>query len=127
MTIDKRQARALRESTASPMRFNTGDLVLLPAAGNMANPLRHSKVMCHWQGPYQVVAPVSEVEYVVRLLGADNDAADANVYWRRMRHLAGPGLAITKELEEAAQHDKQKFLVEHFEDWSVNTDGEVNL
>ena len=83
--------------------------------------------MCHWQGPYQVVAPVSEVEYVVRLLGADNDAADANVHWRRMRRLAGPGLAITKELEEAAQHDKQKFLVEHFEDWSVNTDGEVHL
>ena len=67
---------------------------------------------------------MSEVEYVVRLLGEDKEA---NVHWRRMRRLAGPGIAITKELVESAQHDKQKFLVESFEDWAVNTDGEVDL
>jgi len=44
-----------------------------------------------------------------------------------MRRLAGPGITITKELKDSAQHDKQKFLVESFEDWSVNTDGEVDL
>ena len=97
---------------------------MLPAEDNMVNPIRHSKVMCRWQGPYEVVRSVSEVEYVVRLLG---DERESRVHWRRMRRLAGPGIAITKELKESAQHDKQKFLVESFEDWSVNTDGEVDL
>ena len=67
---------------------------------------------------------MSEVEHVVRLLGDDKES---NVHWRRMRRLAGPGIAITKELVESAQHDKQKFLVESFQDWAVNTDGEVDL
>ena len=90
----------------------------------MANPLRHSKVMCKWQGPYEVVRSNSEVEHVVRLLGDDRESC---VHWRRMRRLAGPGVHITKELVEGAQHDKQKFLVDKFEDWVVNTEGEVDL
>ena len=90
----------------------------------MANPMRHSKGMCRWQGPYEVVRPVSEVEYVVRLLG---DAKEANVYWQKMRRLAGPRLTQTKELIESAQHDLQKFKVEQFLDWAVNTDGEVDV
>ena len=120
----RRRTQALRESRASPMRFNTGDLVVVPAEDNMANPLRHSKVMCKWQVPYEVVSSNSEVEHVVRLLGDDRES---NVHWRRMRRLAGPGVHITKELVEGAQHDKQKFLVENFEDWTVNTDGEVDM
>ena len=120
----RRRAKALRESKASPMRFNVGDLVMIPAEGNMANPLRHSKAMCRWQGPYEVMAPVNEVEYVVRLLG---DTEETNVHWRRMRRLAGPALTVTKEMVEGAQHDKQRFKVESFADWSVNTDGEVDL
>ena len=99
----RRRARALRETNASPMRFSIGDYVLLPSKDNMANPLRHSKVMFQWQGPYDVVTPVSEVEYVVRLLG---DKTESNVHWRRMRRLAGPGLAVNKELMESAQDDK---------------------
>ena len=67
----------------------------------------------------------SEVEHVVRLLG-DGDRG-SRVHWRRMRRLAGPGVRVTKELVEGAQHDKQRFLVERFEDWVVNTDGEVDL
>ena len=51
------------------MRFSVGDLVMVPAEKNMANPIRHSKVMCRWQGPYEVVLAVNEVSYVVRLLG----------------------------------------------------------
>ena len=67
----------MRESKASPMRFSVGDLVMIPAEGNMANPLRHSKVMCRWQGPCEVVTPVSEVKCVVRLLG---DTDETNVH-----------------------------------------------
>ena len=67
---------------------------------------------------------MSEVDHVVRLLGDDKES---NVHWRRMRRLTGPGINITKELTESAHHDKQKFLVESFEDWTVNTDGEVDL
>ena len=120
----RRRNQAMLTARAPAMRFNVGDLVMVPAENNMANPIRHSKVMCRWQGPYEVVWSVSEVEYVVRLLG---DEREACVHWRRMRRLAGPGIAITKELKDSAQHDKQKFLVESFEDWSVNTDGEVDL
>ena len=109
---------------APAMRFNVGDLVVIPAEDNMANPFRHSKLMCRWQGPYEVVRPVSEVEYIVQLLGEDRMS---HVHWKRMRRLAGPGLSVTNELRELALHDKQKFLVESFEDWSVNTDGEVDL
>ena len=58
------------------------------------------------------------------MLGEDRMS---HVHWRRMRRLVGPGLSVTNELRELAQHDKQKFLVESFEDWSVNTDGEVDL
>ena len=36
-------------------------------------------------------------------------------------------MRVTKELVEGAQHDKQRFLVDKFEDWVVNTDGEVDL
>ena len=42
----RRRTKALRESKASPMRFNVGDLVMIPSEDNMANPLRHSKPMC---------------------------------------------------------------------------------
>ena len=67
---------------------------------------------------------MSEVDHVVRILGEDKESS---VHWRLMCRLAGPGIIITKELTESAQHDKQKFLVESFKDWSVNTDGEVDL
>ena len=63
------------------MRFSVGDLVVVPAESNMVNPVRHSKVMCRWQGPYEVVRAVSEVEYVIRLLG---DVWESNVHWRKM-------------------------------------------
>lgn len=120
----RRRRQAMMTARAPAMRFNVGDLVVIPAEDNMANPFRHSKLMCRWQGPYEVVRPVSEVEYIVQLLGEDRMS---HVHWKRMRRLAGPGLSVTNELRELALHDKQKFLVESFEDWSVNTDGEVDL
>ena len=52
---------------------------------------------------------------------------ESNVHWRKMRRLADPGLAVTKELVESAQHDVQKFKVDKFLDWAVNTDGEVDI
>ena len=75
--------------------------------GNMINPLRYSK---RCQGSYELVRSVSEVEYVVWLLGDDDE------YWRRMCRLTDPIITITKEMKETAYHDKQKFLVESFED-----------
>ena len=59
------------------MCFSVGDLVMVTAEQNMVNPIRHSKVMCRWQGPYEVVRSVNAVEYVVRLLG---DVRESNVH-----------------------------------------------
>ena len=71
-----------------------------------------------------MVRAVNEVEYILRLLG---DVRESNVHWRKMRRLTVPGLAVTKELVESAQHDVQKFKVDEFLDWAVNTDGEVDI
>ena len=49
------------------------------------------------------------------------------MHWQKMRRLAGPRLTQTNELIESAQHDLQKFKVEQFLDWAVNTDGEVDV
>ena len=65
------------------------------------------------------------MKYVVRLL---DDTKESNLHWHHIHRLAGPGVTTTnKELVESAQHDKQKFKVEKFLDWVVNTDGEVDL
>ena len=49
------------------------------------------------------------------------------VHWLQMRRLAGPNLPITDELTAGALHDTQRFVVEAFDDWDINTDGEVDF
>ena len=44
-----------------------------------------------------------------------------------MRRIAGPDLPRTDELKLHAMHDVQKFIVEAFEEWVINTDGEVDI
>ena len=44
-----------------------------------------------------------------------------------MRRLSGPELPVTQEMRLSVMHDMHKFVVEEFSDWSVNTDGEVDL
>ena len=44
-----------------------------------------------------------------------------------MRRLAGPNLPITEELTAGAMHDSQCFVIETFDDWVINTDGEVDF
>ena len=63
-------------------------------------------------------------EYMVRLLG---DAKEHPVHWQKMRRLAGPDLPISEEVRLGAQHDTQRFMVDHFKEWSINTDGEVDV
>ena len=107
------------------MRFNVGDLVVVSAEDNMTNPLRNSKVMCKWQGPYEVMSG-SPPEYAVRLLGDDADET-SDVHWRKMRRIAGPDFDPSEEVIASAQHDRAKFKVDHFVDWVVDDDGEVDL
>ena len=48
-------------------------------------------------------------------------------HWRKMSRLADPDLEVTKAVELTAKHDIQRFLVKRFVEWSVNTDGEVDV
>ena len=61
---------------------------------------------------------------MVRLLG---DTREHPVHWRKMRRLAGPDLPTDKQVELSAKHDIQRFLVDRFVEWSINTDGEVDV
>ena len=49
------------------------------------------------------------------------------ILWKQMRRLAGPDLEVTEELKLSVMHDVQRFVVEAFEDWSINTDDEIDL
>ena len=66
----------------------------------------------------------SPTEFMVRLVG---EPREHPVHWRKMRRLTGPDLEVTKAIELAAKHDIQRFLVKCFVEWSINTDGEVDV
>ena len=44
-----------------------------------------------------------------------------------MMRLEGSDLSITKEMCLIDQHDNQSFVMDYFKEWSINTDGEVNI
>ena len=44
-----------------------------------------------------------------------------------MRRLAGADLPMSTTVDLSAKHDVQRFLVDHFVEWSINTDGEVDV
>ena len=121
--------KALRQAKQGPgMRFNVGDYVLVPAYGNAANKsaFRPFKPMVGWQGPYEITRSIngSPEEFMVRLLG---ETKEHPVHWRKMRRLAGADLPMSVAVELSAKHDIQRFLVDHFIEWSINTDGEVDV
>ena len=49
------------------------------------------------------------------------------VHWRKMKRIAGPSYPRSEELELQAMHDVQRFTIEEFPEWAVNTDGEADL
>ena len=122
-----RRRTALKEAKKGPgMRFNEGDFVVIPSQGNSPHPRKLFKVITGWQGPYEVVRAVngSPSEFMLRLLG---DTKEVPVHWRRMRRIAGPDLPMDEEVRLSAMHDVQRFVIDSFVDWAINTDGEVDL
>ena len=122
-----RRRQALREANKGPgMHFEAGDYVMVCASGNQANVQRHSKTMVKWQGPYVVLGPKdgSPAEFHVRLVGTDESK---DVHWRKMRRLAGPGLVISQAVQNSALHDRQRFVVECFDDWGIDEDGVAKI
>ena len=123
---DRRRA-ALRATRKGPgLRFNVGDYVMVPSHGTSPNPAKHSKCMTGWQGPYEITACIDNnpAEFMVRLLG---DTASKPVHWRKMRRLAGPDYEMAEAVKLSAQHDRQRFIIDQFVDWSINTDDEVDV
>ena len=62
--------------------------------------------------------------YQVRLLGDD---AVTEVHWKKMCRLVGPDLQSDEEVVASALHDRQRFNVERFDDWIVDSDGDTIL
>ena len=90
-----RRVQALSESgRGHSMRFSRGDYVMVAAADNQANVLRHAKPMVKWQGPYEVMGLKDGApdKVIVRLVGQDKTAT---VSWKRVYRLAGPDIVIT--------------------------------
>ena len=111
-----RALRDARKKSKGALAFQVGDLVMIAAQDNAANIKKKAKPMVNWQGPYEVVRAVSVSEYDVRLLGDPVDRVKP-VHWSMLKRFAGPEFHKTPELVEAAQHDRQRFYVEQFEDW----------
>ena len=44
-----------------------------------------------------------------------------------MRRLAGPDLQMSEETKLSALHDVQRFVIDAFVEWSINTDNEVDV
>ena len=83
----------------------------MSAKQNAANVQRYSKLMVHWQGPYQVTEVVGTTTlHVQNVVGGKT----VPVSWHKCIRLGGPELTITKAMAKSALHDLQKFLVEEF-------------
>ena len=122
----KRALRDAKKNGRGAIRFCEGDLVMMAAQGNAANITKKGKPVVNWQGPYEVVRPVSTSEFDVRLLGDPIDKVKP-VHWTMMKRFAGPDFHRTPDLVTSAQHDRHKFYVDGFADWKQLDDGEVEL
>ena len=89
----KRALRDAKKKGRGAIRFCEGDLVMMAAQGNAANITKKGKPVVNWQGPYEVVRPVSTSEFDVRLLGDPIDKVKP-VHWTMMKRFAGP-ISIT--------------------------------
>ena len=125
---DKR--RRLKEAKAAnagrALQFEVGDLVMVAAWGNAAHVKRASKLCPGWQGPYEVVRPLSPTAYEVRLVGRPDKAVKA-VHWSRMKLFANGGFDVTEKLTRTPVNDCQKFDVSSFVAWRVDDEGDIQL
>ena len=99
---------------------------MMAAQGNAANITKKGKPVVNWQGPYEVVRPVSTSEFDVRLLGDPVDKVKP-VHWTMMKKFAGADFHRTPDLIASAQHDRHKFYVDGFADWKQVDDGTMEL
>ena len=79
-----------------------------------------------WQGPYEVVAPISTTAYEVRLVGRP-DKKPKPVHWSRMKLFADGNFDVTERLVRTAVNDCQKFDVQSFQGWRFGDEGELQL
>ena len=72
VTVEKRRKTLCQANHGTGLRFNVGDLVMIPSFGNGVNKttFRPFKPMVGWQGPYLVTRIIngSPFEFMVRLL-----------------------------------------------------------
>ena len=108
------------------LQFEIGDLVMVAAWGNAAHVKRSSKLCPTWQGPYEIVSPISPTSYEVRLLGRP-DKQPKPVHWSRMKRFADAGFDISERLVRTAVNDCQKFDVQEFVAWREGDDGSIQL
>lgn len=125
-TESRRQKEAKAKNAERGLQFEVGDLVMVAAWGNAAHVKRGSKLCPGWQGPYEVVKPLSTTSYEVRLLGRTDKKPKA-VHWSRIKRFADKTFNVTEKLVRTAVNDCQKFDVAGFHAWRTNDDDEVQL
>ena len=108
------------------LQFEIGDLVMVTAWGNSAHVKRGSKLCPTWQGPYEVVNPISPTSYQVRLLGRPNKEPKP-VHWTRMKRFGDAGFDVSERLVRTAVNDCQKFDVQEFVGWREGDDKSIEL
>ena len=124
---ERRQKRfAKAANTKRGIQFEIGDLVMVAAWGNAAHVQRSSKLCPNWQGPYEIVEPISVSAYKVRLLGRPSKTPKP-VHWSRMKRFGDASFDITEKLIRTAVNDCQKFDVEEIIGWKIGPDNAVEL
>ena len=124
---ERRRLKAAKAANAGrALQFEVGDLVMVAAWGNAAHVKRGSKLCPQWQGPYEIVNPLSTTAYKVRLLGRP-DKKVKPVHWSRMKRFADATFPVNERLTRTAVNDCQKFEVDGFQAWRVDDDGDIQL
>ena len=124
---ERRRRKLAKAANASRgLQFSVGDLVMVAAWGNAAHVKRGSKLCPSWQGPYEVVAPISTTAYEVRLIGRP-DKKPKPVHWSRMKLFANGNFDVSEQLKRTAVNDCQKFDVHQFMGWRFDDDDNLQL
>ena len=124
--IHRRKKLAKQHNASRALQFEIGDLVMVAAWGNAAHVQYASKLCPNWQGPYEVIAPVSTTPYLVQLIGRP-DKKPKPAHWSRMKRFGAAGFDVSERLTRTAVNDCQKFDVERFVDWRCDHNGEIEL
>ena len=125
----KRWQKAAHTANANQsVQFEIGDLVMVTAWKNAAHVKRGSKLCPLWQGPCEVVNPLSTTAYEVRLLGRPNNKKVKALHWSRMKRFVDKTFPVTeREADTNGTNDCQNFDVDSFQGWRVDDDGDVQL